>query len=419
MQTSPNKDAAPGRPHNISIFNIWGSHEGAGIVACATEFERTHPDIGVRVIFAPENPSTRQRLFTAVAGGDPPDIGLCESDVAPMWTRLGVMSDLTPYVERDGIDLDGFLPSALAGMRYQDRIWHVQWDADANFPFYWNKRLFDEAGLDPDKPPTTIDELTEYDDKITRIKGGRVLKIGIVPWDQYAGANSMLTWTYAFGGRLAEPGTDQVTPDNEYAVRALEWIASRAKRIGWAGSLSIAPPSLAAHPFVTGNLGMSGLVSTNVAQIKELNPKLEFGSTLLPYQPPGARQPGQGAWLGGWCFFIPRNAKQKDAAWEFIKWMSISDQGTASAWKNIGFPTAYTKAAVNQQIAADPVMGVYHRTLMTSTNARPFVVAANFYRQQFEEKVSAVVYGQMKPLQALREIKRLTERETARLKRVG
>ncbi|SDT10168.1 ABC transporter substrate-binding protein [Microlunatus soli] len=419
MKTSPSKDAAPGRKFTISIFNIWGDAAGSGIVKCATDFEQSHPDIGVRVVFAPENPSTRQRLFTAIAGDESPDIGLCAADVAPMWTRLGIMTDLAPYFERDGIDLGGFLPSAQKGMQYRDGIWHVPWDADANFPFYWNKQLFEDAGLDPDKPPTTIEEVTEYDNKITKIKGGRVLKIGIVPWDQYGGNNSMLTWTYAFGGRLAEPGTDQVTPDNEYAVKALEWIASRAKRIGWAGALSISPPSLAAHPFVTGNLGMSGLVSANVAQIKQLNPKLEFGSTLLPYQPPGAERPGEGAWLGGWSFFIPKNAPQKEAAWEFIKWMGTEDAGTAAAWKNIGFPPAYSPAPVNRKIAADPVMGVFYKTLMRMTNARPNVLAANFYSQQFEEKMSKVVYGQQKPLDALREIKQLTERETTRMKRVG
>lgn len=419
MQSSPSKDAAPGRPHNISLFNIWGSDLGAGIVASAVEFERTHPDIGVRVIFAPENPSTRQRLFTAIAGGDPPDVGMCESDVAPMWTQLGVMTDLTPYFDRDRIDLSGFWPSALGGMQYRDRIWHVQWDADANFPFYWNKQLFEEAGLDPEKPPQTIDEVTEFDNKITKTEGGRVLRIGIVPWDQYAGANSMLTWTYAFGGRLDEPGTDQVTPDDEYAVQALEWMAERAERIGGAGALSIAPPSLTAHPFSTGNLGMSGLVSANVAQIKQVNPDLEFGATLLPYQPPGAERPGEGAWLGGWCFFIPDNAKNKDAAWEFIKWLSVTDDGTRTEWEKIGFPTAYRKAPVNTEIAADPVMGIYHETLTRSRNTRPQVIAANFYRQQFEEQISAVVYGGKKPLAALKEIKRLTERETARLHRVG
>lgn len=416
----PNKEPAPGRRTEIEIYNLWGSAVGSGIVACAEEFEKSQEDIGVRVTFAPASAdSVQQKLFTAIAGGQAPDIGFTDASLAPSWTKLSIMTDLTPYFERDGIELDDFFEVCAKSMAYKDRIWSVQWDADANFPFFWNKTLFEKCGLDPERPPKTIDEVDAMSEEINRVKGGRATQIGMIPWDQYGANNSILTWGYAFGGEFWKEGTNLVTPDNDQVVEALEWMTKYAKKVGGPAAVSVAPPSLQAHPFSTGNIGMTGLVTPNLLQVKELNPDMEIGATLLPYQPPGGKRPGQGAWLGGWSAFIPQGAKQPDAAWEFIKWFGTSDEGTRSQWKHIGFPIGYEKAPVNKVIADDPVTGIYHETLRKMVNTRPLITVNDFYGQQMEEKVQAAVYGQMTPLQAMRAVKRLTRREAQRFEEVG
>lgn len=415
----PNKDPAPGRKHVIEIYNNFGSQVGAGMVACAQDFEAYQDEIGVRVTFAPTIGAVSQKLFTAIAGKQAPDVAYCDASVAPAWTQLQIMTDLTPYFERDGIKLEDFFPVCAASMAYRNRIWAIQWDADANFPFFWNKGLFDKSGLDPEKPPLTIDDITAAAKEINQVKAGRATQVGIIPWNQYGGANSMLTWGYSYGGSFWEQGTNNVTPDDPLIVEALAWMVKSAQSIGGADAVSIAPPSLSAHPFSTGNLGMACMVTPNLVQVKQLNPSLEIGATLLPYQPPGATKGGQGAWLGGWSGFIPRSAKQPDAAWEFLKWFSVSDEGTASQWKNIGFPVGYAKAKINETIKNDPTTGIYYDTLVEMQHTRPLITVNNFYNQQLEEKVEAAVYGQMTPEEALRQVKDLTMREAERFARVG
>jgi multiple sugar transport system substrate-binding protein len=418
----PNKDPAPGRRTEIEIYNNFGAKVGAGMVACAQAFEESQDEIGVRVTFAPasgEGTGVPQKLLTAIAAEQAPDVAFCDASVAPAWTQLQIMTDLTPYFERDQVRLDDFFAPCAASMAYRDRIWSVQWDADANFPFFWNKGLFAKCGLDPEKPPTTIEEIDACAKEIDRVKGGRATQVGIIPWNQYGGANSLLTWGYSFGGSFWNQGTNVVTPTEEPIVQALEWMAKSAKRVGGADAVSIAPPSLSAHPFSTGNLGMTCLVTPNLVEVKQLNPDLEIGSALLPYGPPGGTQGGQGAWLGGWSGFIPRSAKEPDAAWEFLKWLSVSDEGTQSQWKNIGFPVGYAKAAVNETIKADPTAGVYYEALAKMTHTRPLITVNNFYNQQLEEKVELAVYGQVTAAQAMQQVQDLTRREADRFERVG
>lgn len=419
---TPNKEPAPGRKTTIEIYNNFGSAVGAGMVACAQDFEAYQDEIAVRVTFAPASgvgTGIPQKLLTAIAGQQAPDIAYCDASVAPAWTQLQIMTELTPYFERDGILLEDFFPVCAASMAYQDRIWSIQWDADANFPFFWNKVLFEKAGLDPEKPPVTIDDITAAAKELDQVKGGRATQVGIIPWNQYGGANSILTWGYSYGGSFWEEGTNNVTPDDPLVIEALEWMVKSAQSIGGADAVSIAPPSLSAHPFSTGNLGMACMVTPNLVQVKQLNPSLEIGSTLLPYQPPGANKGGEGAWLGGWSGFIPRSAKQPDAAWEFLKWFSVSDEGTASQWRNIGFPVGYAKAKINETIKNDPTTGVYYDTLANMQHTRPLITVNNFYNQQLEEKVEAAVYGQVSPAEALRQVKDLTMREAERFARVG
>jgi len=416
------KDAAsaPGggkRKHNITMYSLWGSTVGQGLVNVARDFEKTHTDIGVRIVFAPTNGSTQQKLLTAVAGHEPPDVAQLVPLQTPQWAAMGIMTDLTPWFERDGLSLDDFFAPAVEAMTYNDRVYNLNWDADPNFPFFWNKKIFEDAGLDPDTPPKTIDEVDEYSAKILQRKGQRVTRIGMVPWDIYGSSNSLFTWGFAFGGKFRKPGSDAVTPDDEYVVKALEWMCDSAKKVGGPDAVSISPPSLTLHPFSTGNLAMAPLVAPNLRDIIDAKPDMEIGSGLLPYQPPGGTHVGQGAWIGGWSAFIPRYAKEPEAAWEFIKWWSASDEGTMSSWKHVGFPVSYKKSSSLQLMKKDPVMGPYYDTLVNSSNTRPPVLVADYYTAQLDDQISKAVYGQVKPLQAMRNVKENTMTELRRLQK--
>ena len=76
--------------------------------------------------------------------------------------------------------------------------------------------------MDPEKPPVTIDDITAAAKELDQVKDGRATQVGIIPWNQYGGANSILTWGYSYGGSFWEKGTNNVTPRRP-AGRSRRW----------------------------------------------------------------------------------------------------------------------------------------------------------------------------------------------------
>ncbi len=409
------KKAAAGRKTNITLFSVFSGDIQKGWIQLAQKYEGVQKDVGVQIIYSPAGSSENNpKLLASIAGGKPPDLAHMSPFNTAQWVELGIMSDLTKYVQRDGIKGEDFWPISWEQMNYKGKVWQVQWDADPNFPLFWNQDLFEKVGLDPDKPPKTIDEVDEYSKKINQTKKGKVTRIGMIPWDTYGPSNSLFTWGWAFGGDFYDPKKQEVTPDNDYVVRALEWMVNYAKDVGGPDKVSVAPPNLQLHPFGTGNIGMAPLVTQNYIEITQAKPNMKIGHGLLPYEGPGATKPGQGAWLGGWAVFIPTGAPNPDAAWDFIKWFSATDEGTKAEWDTVKFIPCYKKASVFNEIKKDPVMKAYYDVIVTTSHARPNIPVGAFYYAQLDTQVSNAVYGKATPIQAMRTAKQNTMKEWRR-----
>lgn len=413
------KKPAPGRKHNIELYSVWGAQVGEGVVKLAQRFEQAQNDIGVRVVFAPAGVgggSVQQKLFVAIAGRNPPDIAQLVPSQTPQWAALGIMTDLTDKFKAAGLTKDDFFEPAWPSMEVDGKIWQMQWDADPNFPFFWNKNLFEKSGLDPEKPPETIDELDEYSAKILKKDGANVVTIGTVPWDWYGASNSMFTWGWAFGGTFYDEEKQLVTPDHEQNIKALEWIVNYAKKVGGRERVSVTPPGLQLHPFSTGQIGMSPLVAPNYRDILANVKDMEIGTGKLPYAPP-AEGVGAGAWLGGWGMFIPRGARDPDAAWEFIRWVSATPEGTRAQWETVGFPPAYKKSPVLGIMEKDKVFKPYYDVLVSATNIRPPMTVSDYFFQNIDFQVTKALAGELTPAQALRTAREQTNAEIERFKR--
>lgn len=413
------KKPAPDRKDNIEVYHPFGGTVGAGMVALAEKFESIQDDIGVRVIYAPAGVgggAVQQKLFTAIAGNNPPDVAMLVPMQTAQWAELGILTDLTDWFESAGLKESDFFAPAWESMMYRGRVWQLQWDADPNFPFFWNKGLFEESGLDPETPPTTIDELTEFSKQILKKDGANVTKVGTIPWDTYGAANSIFTYAFAFGGDFYDKEKDVVTCDDEYVVKSLEWMVKYAKDLGGADRIAVVPPGLAVHRLGSGNVAMDPLVAPNYADILTYEKDIELGATQLPFQPPGADRPGAGAWFGGWGAFIPSKSRNKEAAWEYIRWISATPEGTKAQYETVGFPPALQTAPVLQEIKKDPIMAPFYDVLVSATKARPTMGVSDFYFQKLDEQVERAVYGEISAVEALRVTKEDTMGELKRFR---
>lgn len=400
-----NKDPAPGRARNIEIYNIWGGRTGNAWVAIAELYEQSQSHTGVRVTYAPgSGPAgdVQLRLQTAIAAGTPPDVAFVTPDQYPQLVGFGVVTELDHYLERAGLGASDYVPAVWQQMNATGHVYSMPGMVDVNFPLFWNKKVFAAAGLDPDVPPETIDDLERMSDTILQKSGSRITRIGAVPWNWYGYSNSLFTLGFAFGGKFMSDDNEVATPDDDNVVQALTWMCDYAKKVGGAGSLAITSPGQSLPDIATGHLGMAPMTATDAQNVyANGNPKtVELGSALFPYAA-GLGSKGSATWLGGWNMFIPNKASDPDAAWDFVQFASASDAGTSENFAKQTAVSAMEHSPVMTKLAADPKLSVYRESLITCKNVRPTIPVAAAYASQLDVLVASAVFGQLTPKQAL------------------
>jgi len=139
------------------------------------------------------------RVGVAAAGGEAPDLLPIDLIYLPAFARAGSLADITDFV--DGLPFaDQLIPAHMFLGTYEDRKYAVPFAAEGSVLIY-NKGLFEQAGLDPEAPPTTWQEM--YDAAVA-IRG-----LGENTWGFYFSGNcpgcnafTFLPYIWASGAAL-------------------------------------------------------------------------------------------------------------------------------------------------------------------------------------------------------------------------
>jgi multiple sugar transport system substrate-binding protein len=255
-----------------------------------------------------------KKILTSILSEDPPDIVNLVTPVAKWASRLA-LTPLDEFMERDSFDSSIFFPALWEEMIWQDKISALPLYSNSYAMFY-NKSLFREAGLDPEKPPATWEELLDYSEKLTkRDSRGRFQQMGFIP--NYGNLHTSVLMSWQLGAEFLRNDGTEVSLDNPESVRALRWeteffekypvqpVSSFMAGFGYADQ----------HGFLSGKVAMMMLDNTFPDQIKLYKPDLDYGVAVIPtfngYETATSS--------GSWWIAIPRGAKNTEAAWEFMK----------------------------------------------------------------------------------------------------
>src|SRR5215470_9091705 len=148
-----------------------------GLVA---DFNKTHPDIQVTPTYSGSYDVTLQKIQAAKLAGTLPDVAVTEISSVPVLGALGAAQPLDDLVAAEGGKkfLDKFWPSMLLNCTYGGRVYGIPFQRSTPV-MYYNKDAFQEAGLDPEKPPLTWDELVLAAQKLAKRDGDRVTRWGL------------------------------------------------------------------------------------------------------------------------------------------------------------------------------------------------------------------------------------------------
>jgi multiple sugar transport system substrate-binding protein len=335
---------------HIVYWEKWTDFEGEAMGRVVDSFnvkerERAKTEPGYRPIEVEMVvvSSIEQKLLIACAGKNPPDVAGIYSYMTPGYADKGALTDLTERAQQSGIERSQYVPRYYDLAVHRGKLWGLP-TTPASVALHWNKRLFREAGLDPEKPPETLEQLDEMAEKLTKwevtlpsgekqIQSGylpnvpaaqkRLLQVGFLPsepsWWAYG-------WGFVFGGKLIEG--DKVTTASPENIQAYEWMASYSKKLGVdavqrfrSGFGSFAS---AQNPFLSGQLAMEiqGVWMYNF--IKKFADGMPWGAA--PFPAPAAHPELRGVGNAeADALVIPTGSGHAKEAWEFIRYTQKQD----------------------------------------------------------------------------------------------
>ncbi len=286
------------------------------------KFKAANPGIEVEAVYAGNYNDTTTKSLTAAKSGNPPTIGVLLATDIYTFLDEGVVQPFDDFIKTDDDRkwVAGFMPAFLASAQVDGKLWAAPFQRSTAV-LYWNKAAFKEGGLDPEKYPTTWDEMVAYGKAVLKKDAsGKVTRWGVgIPGN--VGSAQWLFGALAAqnGAKLfKEDGTQTFLTDPK-VVEALQFWVDLSKVHG------IHPPGIqewgtTPADFLEGRIAMIWTTTGNLSNIKK-NATFDFG--VAPY--PGKVAPASVLGGGNFYIFAKASQAQKEAAFKLIKFMTSDE----------------------------------------------------------------------------------------------
>jgi len=321
-------ETQPAGPVSITFWHSMNAANRDALEALTARFNSTQDEVRVELIYQGTYVDSLNKFIASLRSGDVPAI-IQMHDVS---TQLMIDSqEVTPvqdFIDRESYDLSDFEPRLLDYYRVGDRLYSMPFNV-SNPVLLYEKNSFREAGLDPEKPPQTLEELTEYSRKlVTRDSQGNITRSGIAleinPWyfEQML-ANAGALYVDNGNGRDGRP-TEAVFNGPE-GKAIFQWWHDMAQE-GLAFNVGRNPTGTD-HLLAVGSGRAAMTIGTSAALRSVLN-VIEGGGgpagvemAVAPL--PAPRSPDGGMIVGGASLWIvkSRPEAEQEAAWKFVKFL--------------------------------------------------------------------------------------------------
>lgn len=306
----------------ITFWHSFVSSTQPALADLIKKFEEEHPHIRLRAQYVPGGDAIIQRLITAIQSRRAPDIAWVHSDYMQHLVEANAIYPMEVFINgENGIseeDLADIYPPLIQEASWRGDLYSMPMEG-TNLALVYNARLFREAGLDPDRPPQTWDELIDYAKRLSIDKTGNGVfdQIGFfVPILPSSGPlSSWMVWQwYPFlwqaGGYMINEEQTRVMFNEEPGVKALGlW-----KEIY--DALNLRTFSIDAEAtFAAQQTAMMLDGPWSLPRYRQMQ-NLEWRIAPLPAGPYK-----KATVVGGEYLTIFKQSKNPDVAWEFLKWI--------------------------------------------------------------------------------------------------
>ncbi|MCD1633918.1 sugar ABC transporter substrate-binding protein [Martelella mediterranea] len=294
---------------SAETYSMWARNSGEAFMPDLIEaFNASHENqIELQIV-----PSTEmvQKYAVAAAGGSAPDFVSLDLVYTPAFAKAGQLADLTELA-RSLPYFDQLSKAHVEAGTYDGKIYGVPMSADVSV-LLWNKRLFREAGLDPDKAPTNWAEIEDY--------AGKVNALGDDTYGFYfagacGGCNAFtfMPLIWASGGDILVDDGKRATIDTPQMHDAINFYRDLVAKGYVPESAKTDTGTNFFGGFAADNVGISPIGAFAIGNLAKNYPDVEFGVAPLP-----GKDGGVSSFGGGDNFVVTAGRDTLGAAKEFL-----------------------------------------------------------------------------------------------------
>jgi multiple sugar transport system substrate-binding protein len=310
----------------VHIWHMWSGEWLPVINDVADEFNKSQDTYEAIPLEMPPGDGD-QKFLLSVAGGSPPDVMVQWTQAIDTYAQSGILQPLDPLMspaERHQFMCNDYPAVRNAGW-YKDHLYGLTVGFDV-YACYYRPDEWRSVGLNPDRFPTSLEDLIAESHRLDKYdSAGNLTRLGFIP----EGFTTYAPW---FGGSFYDRSTHRVLLDTPQNERALTCIVDDYNRIGIDKVLrfkaGMQSSDAASWPFIQGQIANTVDGEWRVLQMAKYAPGMDYA--IAPVPPAAGGKPLSGFTTSD-TMTIPAGAKEKQGAWEFIKFWTGLDHPEPAA----------------------------------------------------------------------------------------
>jgi len=302
----------------LTIWHAMGGNNGEVLQSLVDQFQ-SETDVSVNLVFQDSYEGVLTKTLGAFDSGSVPDLAQIDSLFAQQVLGTGAVEPVENLLS-DEFPVDDFLSNVTSFFTVDGSLQSMPFN-NSNCIMYYNKSAFEDAGLDPESPPTTLSEVRDYSE--TLVDEG-VTEAGIT-WPNHVWF--VETWFSVDGQFIvdAQNGHDgsasTMLTDNETARLLYEWWRGMAEDDLYSNP-GVEAWGEATSTFLTGNAAMLLTSTASVTNVRTQAEENGFEVDTAFY--PGVDGDRVGPVIGGASWFTPAGLpdERRDEIGQFLEFMA-------------------------------------------------------------------------------------------------
>lgn len=373
----------------LSVWHYWDGKNADTFAAMAKSYSAAHPGVTLKVVNVPGS-DLQTKLQAATASHTLPDISIGDLVNVPKLAQTGHLADLKPLVP--AATWADIYPAMLSFGAQEGKQLSIPVSANT-LGLMFNKDLIKQAGLDPDKPPTTWEEMKQASAAIMAKTG----KPGYELYTQAGDNGEGLTWNFQVS--LWQAGGDFLTSDNTKA--AFNTAAGKEALQYWVDLIKAKASPLAPWGVFEKGNAASAQEGSWMVGIWAADPPFTFGTAQIPVPANGKPATNMG---GEHAVVWQSDAGREKAAADFLTW--FDDPTQSASWsEQTGFlpvrKSVASQADYKAYIAKSSPRSQPFIDALATAHARPNTPKYGDASLAFAKDIEKALYGKVTVDQAL------------------